>query len=127
AGRALGGDALGRAPVEVVAPAGRLVPRPAGVHDAPALEPAVLVGGPRLHALVDDEELVEVGRPLVIARERRVGPHVEVEPARDDERVADAEVADADVVDELEERDGLLAAPDVPVAEVLVEPVPRPD
>src|SRR5690606_16417 len=120
-GRALARDALELLPVEVESAGGRAVPRRAGVDEAPPLEPPVLVSGPRLDALVDDEQLVELVRAGVVARERRIRPVVEVEVARHHERVADREVAHADVVEELDDAEPLPTGVDVAVADLLVE------
>src|SRR5690606_32429496 len=70
AGRRERRDAALLLPVEVEAPGGRTAPGGAGVDEAPAPEPPVLVGRPRLDPLVDDEELVEPVRPRVAPRER---------------------------------------------------------
>ncbi len=81
----------------------------------------MLVAGPRLDALVDDEQLVQLFSAGVVPREGRVGPEVDVEMAGDDQRVTDREVVQAESVEKLNRpREQLAAEADVPTADFAV-------
>ena len=110
-------------PVEIEPAARRLRPVGAGRDQAPPGEPAVLVAGPRLRRLVDDEQLVEVAGAGVVARERAVGAGVEVVVVRDDDRVAGLEGLEEDAVEERGHPQLFPPRPRVAVADLVVERV----